>query len=49
MLKQARENILMDNLDIQEGKKEEFKNIYSDYQDEQRKIKSRFSNEFRSR
>lgn len=37
---------MMEHLDISEEKKEKFKNLYSQYQDEQREIKKRFSNDF---
>lgn len=41
-LQQMKENIVMDDLDIPSDKENEFKNLYSEYQNSQRQIKEKF-------
>lgn len=41
-LKQFRENLMMDELNLPDEKQEEFKNLYNEYQESQRQIKDRF-------
>ena len=42
LLKNLRENMLVDDLDVPKEKQEDFKNLYNEYQESQRKIKENF-------
>mgnify|MGYP000635553536 CR=1 FL=1 len=42
LLKQFRENLLVDDLDVPENNQEEFRQLYNEYQESQKAIKSRF-------
>lgn len=46
LLRQVRENMLVEDLAIQEKDREKFKSVYNEYQDSQRKIKENFNNNF---
>lgn len=45
-LKQVRESLLLEDLNIPEGREAEFQNIYREYQDSQKKIRETFRNDF---
>lgn len=45
LLQQFRQNMLVDELDIPESKKDAFNNIYKEYQESQKNIKKRFQPE----
>lgn len=42
LLKNFRENMMVDELQVPDEKKEEFKNLYNEYQEKQNQIKERF-------
>lgn len=46
LLKQFRENMLVEDLKVPEKDREDFKKIYNEYQESQQKIKERFNNDF---
>lgn len=46
LIKQIRENMMVEDLKISEDKKESFAKIYSEYQDAQTEIKSQFRSDF---
>lgn len=46
LLKQFRENLLVDDLKVPEKDQKEFKKVYNEYQESQRKIKEQFNNDF---
>ena len=46
LIKQFRENAMMEDLQIDDANKENFKKIYSEYQQSQREIKSGFNTNF---
>lgn len=46
LLKQFRENMLVDDLKVPEKDQKEFKRVYNEYQESQRRIKEQFNNDF---
>ncbi len=46
MLNQFKENMLVEDLNIAEDKREDFKQLFNEYQDSQREIKCQFKNDF---
>lgn len=46
LLKQVRENMMMEDLKIEDKNKDQFKKVYSEYQDAQSEIKGKFTTDF---
>ncbi|WP_297986439.1 hypothetical protein [uncultured Chryseobacterium sp.] len=46
LLKQFRENMLVEELNVEDEDQEEFKKVYNEYVDAQKKIKDQFDNNF---
>ena len=45
LLKEFRENMMVEELDVPQENQEEFKKVYSEYQEKQKQIKSQFQSE----